>query len=260
MSLRRRDFLQSSLAMAAYSALSSTARAQGLPIFEGVYTDRFTYRIGVDAIDVHVSLLDVASVDVSLTQLDGATIDDVVSVHTVQVDGTQVPFYPEFPIGGVARNGPQFPLRISLDTTGLAPGLYEVSIDPNAMRPENQQSFTLGNCSPSFHHVARFVVTPAVPGSLGKILWLHDPLTGTAYGGFGNASIYGGCTSDRITTVSYARSGVDRATEQSKWLLRKLRDDDGYAIEYIDVIDFASQPRHTRPTSNWSSPSASSST
>ena len=71
MILRRREFLRYSMALAAQSAIGFPARSQTLPVYEGIYTDRFTYRIGVDPIGLHISLLDATSVDVTLTWLDG---------------------------------------------------------------------------------------------------------------------------------------------------------------------------------------------
>ena len=229
MRLDRREFLRYAPAFASPSP----------PIWEGIYTDRFTYRSGLDPIQIHASLLDVTSVDVTLTHLDGPTLNFVIGVYTISVDAPPTPEYPDIPTGGAGVYGPAFPVRVSLDTSALEPGLYEISIDPAAMRPENRENLS-GSGLVSLNSVSRFVVTVSLPGSYSNLLWVHDSPTGSAYGGFGGESIYGGASSAGVRTVSFHRPGLDRATHQNKWLLRKLKAD-GYRFEYVDAFEFSLQ-------------------
>jgi len=240
----RRHFLRLAVGMtgaAAHAGLASwPAFAQSSILREGIYTSRFTHRRGIDGIEIHATLLDVTSVDVTLKHLDGPVLDYVVGVYTVSVDASQISEYPGIPSGGVGQLGPAFPVRLSLDTDALGSGLYEISIDPLAMRPENRETLTstglVSNAS-----VARFVVTAPTPGSESNILWLHDSQTGTAYGGFGEESIYGGQGLTKVFTASYHRPAIDRGTSESKSLLRKLKAD-GYSFEYMDAVEFSLAP------------------
>jgi hypothetical protein len=208
---------------------------------EGVYTERFTHRSGVDPVEIHLSLLDVSTVDVTVTHLDAIPSGDEVGVYNLAVDDSQVTEYPGVTTGGVGMYGPQFPIRLSLDTSDLEPGLYEVSIDPMVLRSENRVNLSGVGGYPSKNSVCRFVVTAAVPGEVSNALWLHDSLTGTAYGGFGAESIYGGSGSAATRVVSFRRPGLDLATLENVALLRHLRTT-GYLFEYMDAIEFALQP------------------
>lgn len=208
---------------------------------EGVYTQRFTHRSGVDPLEIHLSLLDASTVAITVTHLDAIPSGEVVGVYNVAVDDSQVTEYPGVATGGVGMYGPQFPIRLSLDTSDLEPGLYEASIDPMVLRSENRVNLSGIGGYVSKNSVCRFVVTAAVPGAISKTLWLHDSLTGTAYGGFGAESIYGGSGSAGTRAVSFRRPGLDLATLENIGLLRRLRSN-GYRFDYMDAIEFSLQP------------------
>jgi len=147
-------------------------------------------------------------------------------------------FIPHFSVGpSPGINGPNFPVIQTFDTTNLEPGIYEARISRDAMRPENVYSVWNGYASDN--SLARFVVTPVVPGASSRVLWLHDSLTGTCYGSYGANSIYGP-DDIRCHTVSYHRPGLDRATT-SFGALRFFRQS-GHEFEFIDLVALTEAP------------------
>lgn len=224
--MNRRNFILYSAGIAVSVFRPRPARAD-TGCCEGLYGDQFTFRAGVDSIDLRVSLLDWTTVEITIHHLDYINGGFVFGVYNVAVDDAPMPF----------------PVRLSLDTTGLEPGIYEASIDPLAMREENRenQSGDSGSSFTSHNHLFRFVVTAAVPGSYSNLLWLYDSLTPTAYGGFGGESIYAGSGSEGVNTISWRRPGLDHPHDPNPSPLRRLKSN-GYRFEYMDAIAFSEAP------------------
>lgn len=234
MELTRRQFVISSLASLGAAAFSQLALKCANPCgYEGIYTDRFTYR-PADTINVMVALISGAQVIVSILRY-----DTVLPEHAPQTVAT----YPVQPTdeGNVDQPssiGACFSLVLQLPASDFAPGVYGVQISPNAMQPQNQINGS--NTFASDNSVAYFVVTPQVTGSFSRILWLHDSLTGTAYGSFGGASIYGG-SAGFVRTVSWWRPGLNLGAISHIYALEFFRGN-GYAFEYVDLVDLAAAP------------------
>jgi hypothetical protein len=224
--VNRRQFLLYSAGFAASGFRPSPARAS-TSCCEGLYGDQFTYRAGVESIDLRVSLLDWTTVEISIRHLDHPSAA-VVGVFSVPTDDAPMPF----------------PVRLSLDTTDMEPGLYEAAIDPLVMRSENRENQS-GIGFTSHNHVFRFVVTVSVPGSYSNLLWLHDSLTPTAYGGFGGESIYPsmppGSGTVGVRTISWRRPGLDTPLDFNRGPLRRLKSN-GYRFEFMDAIAFSEAP------------------
>jgi len=244
----RRTFLQRTAAgmtAALFPYGAAHAQATPPPSREGVYTDRQTYRAGVDPVNVHVSLLDFATVNIRIFQRDRLPSQVLVAEHDVPVDDTQVTEYPDIPSGGVGVYGPQFPARLTLDTTGWEPGIYMLLIPQTALREENRFNYSGGSSLPflSQNFICYFVVTAAIPTSHSNILWLHDGCTGMAYGAFGEESIYPGLV-DPVRTVTALRPGNDRAAAVSVDPVRKFKSD-GYVFEFMDALVYGNLPGPT---------------
>ncbi|MFO0688573.1 MAG: DUF6605 domain-containing protein [Myxococcota bacterium] len=196
--------------------------------YEGLYTDRFTYRPG-DTINVHCSLRSGERIPIMFVRIDVRPEEVPLWLWaTPQNFGNPTP----------GPEGALFLVSVSVPAEALDPGVYKVSMPAEAMSPENR--LNVGNGFPSDNSVAFFVVTPAVAGSSSRILWVHDSLTGVAYGGFGDRSIYPSANgSDRV--VSYLRPGLDRAATWSHGNLPFLRSH-GYEFEFADLVDLATAP------------------
>lgn len=227
----RRHFLRSSLGAAGALVLPYSSCQFGgvwdVP-YEGLYTDRFTYRWG-DTINVHCSLRSGARVPLMFVRID-VRPEQVPQILWVTPSnfGNPVP----------GPEGALFLVGVSFPAEALEPGVYYVRMPPEAMQPENR--LNVDNGFPSDNSIAYFVVTPEVAGSTSRILWVHDSLTGVAYGGFGGRSIYPSASgSDR--TVSYLRPGLDRAATWSHGNLAFLRNH-GYEFEFTDLVDLAAAP------------------
>lgn len=197
----------------------------GVP-YEGIYTNNFTYRPG-DTIDVFCSLH-----TSTLTPFEFVRID--VRPWVVAATMWATPSNFGNPVPGPTNAG--FLVAVSMPASELATGVYMVRIRPALMQAENR--INIGNGFPSDNSVAYFVVTPRVPGSSSRILWLHDSLTGTAYGSFGDQSIYPTAASGGTHMVSYWRPGLDRSTTWSHGNIPFLRSH-GYEFEHIDLVDLA---------------------
>lgn len=221
----RREFLGAGVAATGSLALGGRCLLPKVP-FEGLYTDRFTYRQG-ESIVVRAALQGHQHVSVTLKRFDA-------------------PFQTSVPLGPITdRGNPAAPGQLgagfgyvgTIDTTALAPGVYGLVMDPNLLQPENQlneyHSFL------STNYIARFVVTPAVAGSVSPILWLHDSLTGVCYGSFGGQSIYG-ADPVHVTTVSSQRPGLDRST--INWEPLQFWRGQGYDFEFLDLLELAQLP------------------
>ena len=195
--------------------------------FEGIYTDKFTYSQG-EPIRVFLALQSGSTVNVTLFR-DDTPVSSAVRVVPVR----SYRFGRIYEAGGL---GADFVVSTVLFTDDLEPGLYGVSISPSEMQPANRvntyHAFTSQN------DFARFVITSATPGTRARTLWVHDSLTGVAYGSFGGQSIYGYPHVARWT-VSMRRPGLDRATWEFG-SLRFLRQR-GYEFEYMDLVTLASQ-------------------
>ncbi|MBK7950753.1 MAG: hypothetical protein IPK00_18855 [Deltaproteobacteria bacterium] len=196
--------------------------------YEGLYTDRFTYHPG-EMINVHCSLKSGARVPFMFVRID--------------VRPEEVPLWlwatpQDFGNPNPGPEGALFPVSVSVPADAFEPGVYKVSMPPEAMLPENR--LNVGNGFPSDNSVAFFVVTPAVAGSTSRILWVHDSLTGVAYGGFGDQSIYPSANGS-ARTVSYLRPGLDRAATWSHGNVAFLRGH-GYEFEFADLVDLAFAP------------------
>jgi hypothetical protein len=201
--------------------------------YEGIYTDRFTYRPG-DVISVFASLVSSAKVAISISRLDGVpplTQPQAVATYPVQSSD----------VGNVERPGETgafFPVVLQLPADQFAPGVYAAQIPLSALQPQNQLNSSNG--FPSDNSVSYFVVTPSVAGSSSRLLWLHDSLTGTAYGSFAGASIYIG-SAGLMRTVSYFRPGLNRAAVDCLSTLQFFQTK-GYAFEHVDLLDLAAAP------------------
>lgn len=228
--LSRRRFLARAGGVAAglVSPALLTGR-KGAPRFdEGVYTDRFTYAQG-QPVEVHASLSYSQWVDLDIVRHDTSV--------SILADRKST-FIPHFSVGpSPGITGPKFPVVQTFDTTTLEPGIYEARISRDAMRPENV--YNVSNGYSSDNSLARFVVTPVVPGSSSRVLWIHDSLTGTCYGSYGDNSIYGE-PPVKSYTVSYHRPGLDRATN-SFFSLRLFRQG-GHEFEFIDLVALTEAP------------------
>ncbi len=207
--ITRRTFLTGSLGVAGALAAGSSCVRPRTP-FEGIYTDRFTYRPS-DTLTVYGALNPAAPVDISLVRFDS---------QVGLLYGTYPTVMPNFgnPISpGVT--GAAFAPVAQIALADMSPGIYAVSIPPEAMQAANRVNNF--HAYPSINSVVWFVITADEPGSHSRLLWVHDSLTGVCYGSFGGNSIYG--DNDVISrVVSYARPGQDRAA----WFglpLRKLR-------------------------------------
>lgn len=227
----RRHFLRSTFGAAGAVALPySGCQFGGVwgVQYEGLYTDRFTYRSG-DMINVHCSLKSGARIPLMFVRID-VRPEEIPQVLWVTPK--------DFGNPNPGPEGALFLVSVSFPADALAPGVYYVRMPPEAMQPENR--LNVGNGFPSDNSIAYFVVTPAVAGSTSRILWVHDSLTGVAYGGFGERSIYPSASgSDR--TVSYLRPGLDRAATWSHGNLAFLRNH-GYEFEFADLVDLAAVP------------------
>lgn len=219
--LDRRGFLLSALGAAAAWATGATCHLPDT-LFEGIYTDRFTYRQG-QWILVACSLRSSQPVQVELLKYHSS--GGHVAFHAAQAADRGNP-------RSAGIRGAMFPYVAAIDTTDLEPGYYGVSIQAELLQPETRENHY--NSFRSLNYLARFVVTPRTPGSYAKILWVHDSLTGTCYGSFGGQSIYG-AGEVHTNVVSYARPGLQRATNTFA-PLRFLRDH-GYEFEYADLVE-----------------------
>ena len=234
MALTRRRFLASSLATLGATAFSQLAMKCSNPCgYEGIYTDRFTYRPG-DTINVMLSLVSGAQVDVSILRYD--TVGPYQAPQTVAT-------YPVVPTdeGNVdqpSSSGAGFSPVLQLSASDFPPGVYAVQISPNAMQPQNQTNAS--NTFVSDNSIAYFVVTSAVAGTFSRLLWIHDSLTGTAYGSFGGASIYGG-SAGFVRTVSWLRPGLNLQAIDYIYALQFFQQN-GYSFEYMDLVDLAAAP------------------
>lgn len=227
-SISRRQFLQASLGAVGAASASPTgcpAGEWGIVPFEGVYTDRFTYRPG-DTIRVSSSLRSGAQIPFEFVRLDA--YPKYVAATVMATPGNYGNLNP-----GI--ESASFLAAFDMGAGELATGVYMVRIPQGAMRPENR--LNTGNGFPSDNSVAYFVVTPREAGSFSRLLWVHDSLTGTAYGSFGGQSIYptalGGAR-----TVNYWRPGLDRAASWNHQNIPFLRNH-GYEFEHIDLVDLA---------------------
>jgi hypothetical protein len=106
------------------------------------------------------------------------------------------------------------------------------------MEPQNQ--LNTSNGYPSDNSVAYFVVTPSVAGSMSRLLWVHDSLSGTAYGSYAGASIYPG-SAGLLYSVSTLRPGLNRLAIDYIATLQFFQMN-GYAFEYIDLTSLAAAP------------------
>lgn len=223
----RRQFLRASIGAvgAATIAPSCPTGDWGIVPFEGIYTDRFTYRPG-DTIRVHCSLVDSAQVPFQFVRRD---------VRPQFVAATVMATPMNLGLLNPVTESATFMVAFEMGAAELAPGVYTVTIPHWAIRPQNR--FNTGNGFPSDNSVAYFVVTPREAGSSSRLLWVHDSLTGTAYGSFNRQSIYpteiGGAY-----TVNYLRPGLDRSATWSHGNLPFLRNF-GYEFEYVDLVDLA---------------------
>lgn len=226
-SLTRRQLLRASLGAVGAAGVSD----QGCPgwqwggQYEGIYTDRFTYRTGDDIV-VYCSLRSGAQIPFEFVRLDVRPLSVAATVMAT-------PFNYSNPDPG--SQSASFQAAFSMPASELTPGVYRVRIPPEAMAAENR--LNTGNGFPSDNSVAFFVVTPRVAGSSSRLLWVHDSLTGTAYGSYAGQSIYptalGGAR-----TVNYWRPGLDGAATWGHQNIPFLRNH-GYEFEHVDLVDLA---------------------
>jgi hypothetical protein len=225
----RREFLRSAGAAGVALAGASTFACevkQEVP-FEGIYTDKFTYTRG-EPIRVFLSLQSDATVTVRLYR------EDTQFVHIVASVQARSCHFGRPDDAGVL--GADFVVSAVIFTDSLEPGLYTVSIAETDLRPENL--YNSYHAFGSRNDIARLVITNENPGSRSRILWVHDSLTGTAYGSFGGQSLYGIPPVER-RTVSFARPGLEIATWN--WALPRFLRQRGYEFEYIDLVALAAQ-------------------
>lgn len=222
--ISRREFLASGVGAAGSLAFGVSCTLSGTP-FEGIYTDRFTYRQG-EWILVSAALQASATVQVELRREDAPGVGHIGLYPMVVTDRGN----PERP----GEMGANFPFAAAIDTEGLEPGIYSLELAPELLQPQNRANHY--HHFPSLNTIARFVVTPRIPGSRSPILWIHDSLTGVCYGSYGGQSIYGSA-GVQSRTVSYARPGLERATVE--WGPVRFWRDHGYDFEFIDLVELS---------------------
>jgi hypothetical protein len=231
--ITRREFVRASLAatgLAAGAASPLGCVPSSENPFEGIYTGRFTYRVG-EPIRVHAAIQTPGVVELTLRRSDQPRgVIDVIPILPSSRGNTWRP--------GIRGAG--FEVACTIPTDDLQPGVYQLSVPQQALLPENQH--TLHHRHPSENWHQRFVITDPVPGSRSRLLWVHDSLTATCYGSYGGHSIYGG-DGVRVSSVSWRRPGLTRTTSQAASL--RLYQDNGYEFEFIDVIALAQAPAGT---------------
>jgi hypothetical protein len=232
--LTRREFLKSSTALvglAGATQLGATC-VYDIPT-EGIYTSQFTYRHGIDTVVVYASIKSGQPVPFEIRRIDNRPYEVVVrTVEAVAEDYGN--------IDQPGRTGAGYLECFRFPSGDLEPGVYCVHAPPEALREENRQN--TWNGFPSINTIAYFVITTRYLGSTSRILWVHDPLTGTAYGGFGGHSIYPTAADEGGSPmVSYARPGLDRAATWGHGLLWQLRRQD-FEFEYSDIVDLSRYP------------------
>lgn len=226
----RRQFLRATFGAFGAASVSDRGCAGGewgVP-YEGLYTDRFTYRTD-DWIVVFASLRSGAQVLFDFVRLD-------VRPQAVMATFAATPKNFGNPLPG--SDTAAFRVALAFPASELPPGVYMLRMPSEAMSPENR--FNVFNGFPSDNSVAYFVVTPAVAGSSSRLLWVHDSLTGTAYGSFADQSIYPSATG-AVRTVNFWRPGLDRAASFSHGNIPFLRNH-GYEFEHVDLVDLATAP------------------
>jgi hypothetical protein len=226
----RRDFVRASIAatgLAAGAASPLGCVPSSENPFEGIYTGRFTYRVG-EPVHVYAAIQTPGVVELTLRRNDRP--DQVIDVIPILPSSKGNTWRP-----GVRGAG--FELACTIPTDALEPGIYQVSVPREALLPENQR--TLYHRHPSDNWYQRFVVTDPAPGSRSRLLWVHDSLTATCYGSYGGESIYGGA-GILVPTVSWRRPGLTRTTNQFASL--RFYQDMGYEFEYIDVLALHQAP------------------
>ncbi len=227
--MSRREFLHSSIgAVTAFSIPAYSCEQGGVwgVSHEGLYTDRFTYREDED-INVHCSLRSGAPVLFEFVRLDSRN-----QAVTHSAWGNPVNFGNPSP----GLYGAMYTVAVTIPASEFAPGVYMVRMPPSAMFVQNRINSTNG--FPSHNSIAIFVVTPRIPGSRSRILWVHDSLTGTAYGAFGDRSIYG-VGQSHAHTVTFDRPGLDRGAFWWGGNCLPFLRDHGYDFEFIDLVDLA---------------------
>jgi hypothetical protein len=229
--LTRREFLRSSLTAASVLTMPNYAcpvgGQWGIP-YEGIYLDRSTYRPG-DMINVHCSLRSGASVF-----LDFVRVDVQPNLRFARLTATPQNFGDPNPGSRQAV----FLVAASLPASELPYGVYQVRIPSEALLPENR--LNVSNGFPTENSLAYFVVTPVAPGSFSRLLWVHDSLTGVAYGSYAGQSIYP-TAEGGARTVSYLRPGLGQSAGFTRNSLPFLYGH-GYEFEYIDLIELSAAP------------------